>query len=62
MEYLNHVLGISTLYLPDTVKSLPNFIYARYKLKVVTLDGKKAVFIYAKEELESIKVIKNIKK
>ena len=58
MEYLNRVLGISTYYLPDIVDSLPNYIHARYELKVVILDGKKAVFVYPREELEAVDVVK----
>lgn len=58
MEYLNRVLGISTYYLPDIVDSLPNFILSRYELKVVMLDGNKAVFVYPREELESVDVVK----
>ncbi len=58
MEYLNRVLGISTYYFPDTVKSLPNYIHARYELKVVTMNGKKAVFVHPKEELESVNAVK----
>ncbi len=58
MLYLNHVLGINTYYSPDTVKSLPNFIYSRYDLKIVTMNGKKAIFVYPIEELESVNLVK----
>lgn len=58
MEYLNHVLGIRVVYQDDTLKSMPNFIYARYRVKKVTLDGKEAVFIYPRTELDSVNVIK----
>lgn len=58
MEYLNRVLGIRTYYQHDTIESLPNYIYARYELKVVTLDGKKAIFVFPREELESVDVVK----
>lgn len=37
---------------------MSNFIHARYDLKKVTLDGQAAVFVYPKEELESVNVVK----
>jgi len=37
---------------------MSNFIHARYDLKKVTLDGQVAVFVYPKEELESVNVVK----
>ena len=58
MEYLNRVLGIHVFYLEETVTSIPNFIHARYEIKKVTLDGKAAVFVYPKDELESVDVVK----
>lgn len=58
MDYLNRVLGIHVFYLKETVTSMPNFIYARYEIKKVTLDGKAAVFVYPKDELESVNVVK----
>lgn len=57
MEYLKRVLGINTYY-QNTVLSMPNFIHERYELKVVTLDGKKVVFVYPNEELEPVNSIK----
>ena len=58
MEYLNHVLGIRIVYKSDVRKSLPNFICTRYQVQEVTLDGKNAVFVYPKKELEAINAIK----
>jgi len=58
MEYLNHVLGIRIVYKGDVRKSLPNFICTRYQVQEVTLDGKNAVFVYPKKELEAINAIK----
>nr|MBQ4455481.1 MarR family transcriptional regulator [Clostridia bacterium] len=58
MEYLNRVVGIHVFYLEETVTSIPNFIHARYEIKKVTLDGKAAVFVYPKDELESVDVVK----
>lgn len=58
MEYLNRVLGIHVFYLGETTASMPNFIHARYEIKKVTLDGQAAVFVYPKEELESVNVVK----
>lgn len=58
MEYLNRVLGLKTYYLNDEIKPMPNYIYARYDLRAVTLDGYKVIFVYPKEELESINVVK----
>lgn len=58
MEYLNHVLGIRVVYKDDTPKSVPNFIHARYRIQKVTLDGKGAVFLYPKTELDAVNAIK----
>lgn len=58
MEYLNHVLGIRVTYKDDLPKSIPNFIDARYRLQKVALDGKEAVFLYPKMELDAVSAIK----
>lgn len=58
MEYLNHVLGIRVVYIDDDVAPVPNYIHARYRLQEVSLDGKKAVFVYPKTELDSINAMK----
>lgn len=58
MEYLYHVLGIRTAYENDDPKPVPNYIYARYHVQEVTLDGKKAAFVYPKAELDSVNAIK----
>ena len=58
MEYLNRVLGIHVFYLEGKGKSMPNFIHTRYEIKKVTLDGKTAIFVYPKDELESINAVK----
>ncbi len=58
MEYLNRVLGIKTTYPDEPVVSMPNYIFARYRLQKVALDGVNALFVYPKEELESISAVK----
>lgn len=58
MEYLAHVLGIHVAYKDDEPESVPHFIYARYRLQKVTLDGKETVFVYPKAELDSVNAIK----
>ena len=58
MEYLRSVLGISVAYDDGEITKVPNCIHARYHWQKVSLDGKKAVFVYPKTELEAIDVIK----
>ena len=58
MEYLNRVLGLKVIYHDEVLKSMPNYIVARYKIQKVTLDGKAALFVYPKEELDSIDAVK----
>ncbi len=58
MEYLKHVLGIQAVYVDDDYSSLPNYINARYRLQKVLLDGRKAVFIYPKTEMEAVNSVK----
>ncbi len=58
MEYLKSVLGIRVVYGNDEIIGVPNYIHARYRLQEVSLDGKKAVFVYPKTELDAIDVIK----
>ncbi len=58
MEYLKSVLGIRVVYGDGEITGVPNYIYSRYRLQEVSLDGKKAVFVYPKTELEAIDVIK----
>ncbi len=58
MDYLRRVLGIRVWYLKEAVKSLPGFIHARYDMKRVTLDGKEAVFVYPKTELEPVNMVR----
>lgn len=58
MEYLNQVLGIRVVYRDDVLPSLPNFIHTRYRVRKVVLDGKPAIFVYPREELEAVSAIK----
>ena len=58
MEYLDHVLGIRTVYQDDVIPALPNYIDSRYRVHQVSLDGLEAVFVYPKSELESINAVK----
>lgn len=58
MEYLHYVLGICVAYIDDPPKSMPNYIHARYRFQKVTLDGKAAVFLYPKTELDAASAVK----
>lgn len=58
MDYITRVLGIEVVYSDEKIKSVPNFIRARYRLQKVELDEKKAVFLYPKMELEAASIIK----
>jgi DNA-binding MarR family transcriptional regulator len=57
VDYLDQVLGIRVVYKEGTF-SVPNFIHARYRLQMVTLDGKAAVFVYPNGELETVSAVK----
>lgn len=52
MEYLNKVLGIKVTYEDVEFKHLPNFIVMWYRLQMASMNGKKAIFLYPKTELE----------
>lgn len=58
MEYLKHVLGIDVTCEKDVPRSMPNYLYDRYRFQRVKLDGKDAVFVYPKTELDSISAVK----
>lgn len=58
MEYLKSVLGIRVVYIDSDVVPVPNYIHVRYRLQQVSLDGKKAVLVYPKTDLDSINAIK----
>lgn len=58
MEYLNRVLGIKVAYHDEARQSMPNFMMSRYRIQKVTLDGKGALFIYPKGELDSVDAVK----
>lgn len=58
MDYLNKVLGIQMKYEKSGLHSYPNFINTRYVLKMVSLDGEKAVFVYPKSGLGQIDALK----
>ena len=57
-EYLNHVLGINAIYKNEVEDNLPNFICARYYLKLVELERKDVVFVFPKNELEPVNAVK----
>lgn len=57
MEFLKRILGIQVAYLDEVPKSMPNYIDARYKVQKVMLNGKGALFVYPKEELDSISAV-----
>ncbi len=58
MEYLKRVLGIGVVYKDDKLKSMPSFINARYRMQKVRLDGKEAVFLYPKRDLDAVSAVK----
>ena len=59
MNYLKRVLGINVNYSEEDVNySLSNFIYERYRLQDVFIDGIKAVFVYPQEPLDPISSVK----
>ncbi len=58
MEYLNHVLGIRVVYGDGNIADLPNYIHARYRLQEASLDGRKAIFVYPRAELDPVNAVK----
>ena len=36
VEYLNHVLGIQIVHQNEELKSMPDYIYARYRIQMAT--------------------------
>lgn len=60
MEFLGRILGTKVIYkkgIDDL--PLPNYIYTRYVIKEVSLDGIKTCFVYPKIEIDSITSIAN---
>ena len=57
MEYLTHVLGIQVKYFEE-LNNVPNFLYTRYRVQKVMLDGMPVFFVYPKGELDAINVVK----
>lgn len=59
MNYLKRVLGINVKFSDAEIHySLPNFIYERYRLQEVFLDGIKTVFAYPQGSLDPISSVK----
>ncbi len=58
MDYLNRILGIQVVYLQEEPCFLPNYLAERYSLKRVMLDNIKAIFIYPRQQLDSVNTIK----
>lgn len=58
MDYLNRVLGIKVIYKDTNLNHFPNFIITRYRLQLVSLNMKPAIFLYPKTELEQIEILK----
>ena len=58
MDYLHKVLGIQINYIDEPILALPNDMYSRYRLQKVTLDERPVIFVYPKEELETVSTIK----
>lgn len=54
MTYLEEIMGIRVIYENESVLSLPNYIWERYRVKKVRLDGRAAVFVYPLTEPESV--------
>lgn len=58
MEYLDKVLGVKVVYKDLELKHFPNFMATRYRLRLVSINGQSAIFLYPKTELEQIEVLK----
>ena len=58
MDYIVKALGIKVLYRDYETKHYPNFISTRYHLRMVSLEGQKAIFLYPKTKLEQIETLK----
>ena len=58
MEYIEKTLGLRVKYTSEKIDTLPSFYYDCYDLKVVKLDGIKAIFVYPKEELNQVNDLK----
>lgn len=58
MEYLYKLFGMKTDYEDTKIEHLPNYIVSRYRLCIALLDGYKVVFVYPKDELEQVQVLK----
>lgn len=58
MEFLKSVLGIHVRYIDSDIASIPNYIHSRYRLQEVSLDGKQAVLVYPKTDMDSVNAIK----
>ena len=58
MEYLYKLFGMKTDYEDTKIEHLPNYIVSRYRLCIALLDGYKVVFVYPKDELEQVQIIK----
>ena len=58
MDYLEHVLGIRVMYINRALPSMPNYLLSRYHVQEVSLGGKRAVFVFPKEELDPVDVLK----
>ena len=58
MEYLDKVLGVKVTYEDVEFKHLPNFIATRYRLRMVSMNEQKMIFLYPKTELERIETLK----
>ncbi len=58
MDYIEKALGIKVVYEDAETRHYPNFISTRYYLRMVSLEGQKAIFLYPKTELEQIETLK----
>ncbi len=59
MDFLERVLGIQVSYQDDITGIMPNYIYDRYRIQKVELDGKAAVFVFPKCDLDAVSLIQN---
>lgn len=58
MEYLNIVLGVRVVYSDIVLNCYANFIESKYRIRKVTLDGVNALFVYPRNELDNVSLIK----
>ncbi len=58
MEYLNELFGLDVKHIDESLSPLPNYLSARYRFEVVSIEGCKAVFLYPKGEVSDVEALK----